>query len=167
MQYSPELAARDGREPVSNVDLIGDKTLTENEETVVYDDKVPDDKIRFWGAGGKNRQAADPNFVYAKFVASGAGAGSAGDVLTGDLIAVITDSQGRRVLAEYTIGSLADLAAYADERPTDRMIMAALEPYAKPGRRMQLRLVGDARSDGKQVDGDASNVGLAYGEIDL
>ncbi|WP_338905236.1 hypothetical protein [Salinibaculum marinum] len=138
-------------------------TLKAGTEVTVWSQKVPDDKVLFWGHGRAQREYADA-FVFAELLASGNGTGTAGDELSGELVLAITDSQQRRVLASTVFDTLGELAdAKADDR-TNRPIMAALAPYAKPGRHIEIRIRAASGSDGKELDPSASSARLYYSE---
>lgn len=148
------------KHPVGAGDLDQD-TVKVDTEVTVFQEEILEGEVAWFGAGSHEREVAEA-FIFASLVASGAGAGTAGDPITGDLMAVITDSRGKRVLAETTVDSLGELAdAEADSR-TDRPIQEALGPYAKPGRHLEFRVVADAASDGMEIDPAASSARLYY-----
>ncbi|GGC53039.1 hypothetical protein [Haloferax sulfurifontis] len=157
--YNENLAELDGDVRPIRSDDIDQDTLKSGAEVTVYREKVPQDKDFWFGAGGKNRESADASPMHTKLVASGNGTGTAGDVIGGTLYAAITDSDGR---ALYTrkLGDLSLLAEFADQNPTERPLMYALAPYAKPGRYVEFRVDADSNSDGKEIDPAASDVML-------
>jgi hypothetical protein len=153
------LYGRGDKRPVRANDLIN-ATLSAGAPITVWEKQVPDDKIGWFGHGPFAREVAEA-FIYLSLVASGNQAGTAGDNLTGSLEARILDSEQRRVIADITIDELSQLAdAEADER-TDRPVMAALAPFAKPGRYLEFAVRADSNSDGKEVDSSASS-GVLY-----
>ena len=159
MAFSRELAQAGDRRPVRASDF-DTETVKDGNEVTVYATQVLEDQLQFWGHGGRDRRAADTSFYYADVNASGNGSGAAGDPITGELIAAITDSEQRRVLASVTLGDLEDLADAATDDRTDRPIMYAVAPYAKPGRYLELRILSDSASDGYEVDSANSDAKL-------
>lgn len=140
------------------------RTLTAGQENTVWAKQVQQDKKLFGGHGRSVRDYAEA-FIHAKLVASGNGDGTAGDIIDGDLVIAITDSDQRRVLESHTVGNLGDLADAVDDSRTDRPVMAALAPFAKPGRHLEFRILPDAGSDGVELDPDASDARLYYSEV--
>jgi hypothetical protein len=145
-------------------DFEADATVREGEECVIYDEQIAQDKVAWFGHGGENRLTEVVKHIYCDLVAAGTGTGVAGDPVKGDLVAVITDSKGRNVLARGEIDDLETLAAAADDSTTERPAMPAMSPWAKPGRRLQFRVFGAAASDGVVIDPAASRALLYYSE---
>ncbi|RYJ12750.1 hypothetical protein ELS19_01370 [Halogeometricum borinquense] len=139
-------------------------TLTAGQENTIWAKKVAQDKALFAGHGPEVRDYAKA-FIHSKLVASGNGAGTAGDVIDGDLIVAITDSEQRRVIASYVIGNLGDLADALTSDRTDRPVMAAIAPYAKPGRHLEFRVFPSPGSDGLELDPAESDARLYYSEV--
>lgn len=131
-------------------------------EVTIWSKQMPNDKVAWFGHGSHVREVAEA-FVYAELLANGNGAGTDGDAIEGELVLAITDSDQRRVLASTVFDSLGELAdAFADDR-TNRPVMEAMSPYAKPGRHIELRVRADQNCDGYEVASD-SNVRLYYSE---
>lgn len=139
-------------------------TLSGGEEAVIFDEQIANDKLAWFGHGGENRLTEVVKHIHADLVASGNGSGTAGDSLAGDLVAVITDSKGRDVLARGEIDDLESLAEAAADPRTERPSMPAMSPYAKPARRIQFRIFADDTVDGFELDPDASDARLYYSE---
>ena len=135
-----------------NADDLDNVTVKAGSEVTIYSKQVNNDKVLFWGHGGKDRRSADTKFRFADLVATGNGQGADGDSITGDLIAAITDSDQNRVLRSVTLGDLGELADAADDDRTERPVMFALAPYAKPGRYIELRVRAKPSSDGYELD---------------
>ena len=169
MGFDPRLLDVGNAKPLDASDLQN-ATVKAGSEVTVYAKQVPNDKELFWGHGGKNRQAADTKFMFANLVADGTGDGNDGDPIIGDLIAAITDSDQKRVLASVTLGALGELADALDDDRTERPVMYALAPYAKPGRHIELRVQAKASCDGYKIDntenpGTDSSARLWYSEV--
>ncbi|WP_380681091.1 hypothetical protein [Salinigranum sp. GCM10025319] len=169
MAYAPSMVGWGQAKPLDASDLE-QKTVVAGTEVTVYSKQVPNDKLFYWGYGGKNRQAADTKFMFADLVATGNGDGTAGDPITGDLIVAITDSDQNRVLASWTLGALGELADARGDDRTERPVQFALDPYAKPGRHIELRVKAKASSDGYEIDntedpGTASSARLWRSEV--
>ena len=169
MGFYPELVGVGEPKPLNAGDL-SNVTLKAGTEVTVYSKQVPNDKLLFWGHGGKNRQAADTRFAFADLVATGAGSGTDGDAILGDLILAITDSDQNRVLASWTLDQLGELADARQDDRTDRPVNYALAPYAKPGRHIEIRIQASAASDGVELDntenpGTDSSARLYYTEV--
>lgn len=138
-------------------------TLKEGTEVTVWSKQVAQDEALWFGYGFEAREYAEA-FIFLELLASGGGSGTEGDALTGELVAAITNSRQDRVIDSVTIDNLGELAdAKASER-TKRPIMAALAPYAKPGRHLEFRIVADPESDGKEIDPANSAGRLYYGQ---
>ncbi|ELZ94905.1 hypothetical protein C440_07512 [Haloferax mucosum ATCC BAA-1512] len=168
LRYNPGLINVGNARPI-NADDLDKVTLKAGTEVPIYSKKVKNDKLLFWGAGGKDRESADTKFFFCDLVATGNGTGTAGDAVRGELIAVITDSDQERVKAEFTLG---DLGHLADARTSDNPmpVMYALAPYAKPGRHIELRIRASSSSDGVEIDntedpGNASSARLWYSQV--
>lgn len=133
-------------------------TLRAGDDVTVYREKMPDDKIAFPGHGGTNKMVGKVAYLYAELLASGNGAGTAGDPIEGELIECITDSDGRIVdNNERTVGDLENLAEAANDPRTERPNHPIAEPGAKPGRYIEYRVVPDESVDGYELDPDASS----------
>jgi hypothetical protein len=77
------------------------------------------------------------------------------------VIVAITDSD-ERILAEREIGDVDTLADAAADARTERPMMAALAPYARSDRYVEVRINADSGSDGKSLDPAASSMRLWY-----
>ena len=163
MQVYPPLFEEGQKRSVvaSQLDQV---TLKAGQENTIWAKQVAQDKKLFPGHGPQVRDYAKA-FIHAKLVASGSGTGTAGDIIDGDLIVAITDSDQRRVLASFVVGNLGDLADALNSDRTDRPIMAAIAPFAKPGRHLEFRVFPDAGSDGVEVDPANSDARLYYSEV--
>lgn len=166
LEFNRGLAERGDARPL-NASSLAAATLKADTEVTVWSKQCANDELIFHGHGGKNRQAADTKYMKALIKASGAGTGTAGDEVNGELVAAITDSDQRRVLASVTLGDLDQLGEMASVDPTERPVMYALAPYAKPGRHLEFRVVADSSSDGVEIDNDqsVSDVKLWYSVI--
>lgn len=169
MGFDPRLVDVGDPKPL-NADDLQNVTVKAGTEVTIYSKQVPNDKLLFWGSGGKNRRGADTKFTFADLVATGSGAGNDGDAITGDLIVAITDSDQNRVLASYTLGDLGELADARQDARTERPVNFALAPYAKPGRYIELRVQAKASSDGYELDnteapGTDSSARFWYSEV--
>lgn len=169
MHYNAGLAQRGNARPL-NADDLDAATLKADSEVTVYSKQVKNDKVLFWGHGGKDRRAADTKFMFGDLVASGNGTGVAGDAIAGELIAAITDSDQNRVKAWVTLGDLSELSDARTDDRTERPVMFALAPFALPGRYIELRVRASSSSDGVEVDntedpGVASSARFWYSEI--
>jgi hypothetical protein len=163
LQQHQALAQVDANPKAVKGSHLEQTTLRAGDDVTVYREKRPDDKIQFWGHGDSNRMNGNSVHKYAELVASGGGAGTAGDAIQGDLIVAITDSDGR-IKAERNIGDLQELADAAADARTERPLMEALAPYAEQGRYMEVIVNADAASDGVEVDPSASNARVWYSE---
>ncbi|RDZ54346.1 MULTISPECIES: hypothetical protein [unclassified Haloferax] len=164
LTYNTELAEAGNSKPVKGA-MLKQTTLRAGNEIVVYEESCPADKYLFWGFGYRNKQAGNASHIYAQVKASGNGSATAGDAIKGDLIAVITDSEGRDVLHRYNIGDLETLADAAADPRTERPIMPALAPIAREDQRIQLRIVADEESDGAEIDPSASSARIYHGKL--
>jgi hypothetical protein len=169
MEHNQGLAGTGNPKPL-NADDLDNVTVKANSEVTIFSKQVNNDKVLFWGHGGKDRRAADTKFTFADLVATGNGAGTDGDPITGDLIVAITDSDQNRVLASMTLGDLGELADARSDARTERPVMYALAPYAKPGRYIELRVRAKASSDGYELDntenpGTDSSARFWYSEV--
>jgi len=135
-------------------------TVRDGNETTVWSEQVPADKIYAHGAGGSNRNVGRVVFGYCSLV------DDAGNDIEGQLVAAITDSQQRRVLAETDYGDLSSLADAANEPRTERVKFPALDPVARRDRHIELRVEADPGSDGATLDPAASDLRLYYTDID-
>jgi len=154
LAYDQRLAQLDANEKPITIDHLDNDTVKAGAEVTIYSKKVPQDKIMWHGAGGKNRDSADASPMHCKLLADGTGTGTDGDVIEGELIAVISDSDGR-ALYTRTLGDLGTLAEYAAENPTERPLQYALAPYATPGRNVELRVNAASGSDGAKIADDS------------
>jgi hypothetical protein len=159
-----ERLAGTGRKETVRAGDFDQDTLKEDTEVTIWRKSVNDDQILFHGFGVQNRDFAE-GFVGVDLVASGNGTGSAGDDVTGDVVLAITDSEGKRVLRSTTFESLEELRDSLSETRSDRVIEPAMSPYAEPGRNLEIRIEGDANSDGVEIDPDASTGKLYYGLV--
>jgi len=165
LTIDPRLANVGNQKPVKGADLAN-ATLNAGNEVTVYSTQVPADKVLFWGYGSNDRQRGRMAYIYAELLANGSGSGADGDALTGDLVAVITDSEQQDVLARYEVGDLDTLAdAQADKR-TQRPVFPALSPFATEDKHLELRVRADSASDGKVVAND-SNVRLYHSKASV
>ncbi len=163
LYQNSRLAGRGQKFPV-DVAAFDSDTLAQGTEVTVWSKQVPQDKTAWFGAGPSVRDYAEA-FIFLELVASGNGSANSGDVIEGgELVAAVTDSEQKRVLASTTVDSLGELAdAKADQR-TDRPIMASLAPYATPGRHLEFRIVANTSSDGVEIDPAASSGRLYYSQ---
>jgi len=155
--HSRRLAMVGDQRPIG-ASALDDDTVKQETEVTVWSKQVGQDELLFWGHGSQSRRDARAKFAYADLDASGNGAGAAGDPITGELVLAITDSDQRRVLVDYTLGDLEELADAASERP----VMYALAPFAKPGRHIEIRVRADADSDDYEIDSANSSARLWY-----
>jgi hypothetical protein len=133
-------------------------TLRAGDDVTVFREKVPDDKVAFTGHGGRNKLVGQVAYLFAEVVASGNGAGTAGDPIEGELIECITDSDGRIVDGdERTIGDLQNLAEAANDNRTERPLHPIGDPGAEPGRYVEYRIVPEKSVDGYEINPDASS----------
>jgi hypothetical protein len=163
LQKHDALAQVDADKKAVKGSHLSQTELRAGDDVTLYREKRPDDKIQFWGHGDDSRMTGNSAHKYASVVASGNGAGTAGDQVQGDLIVAITDSDGR-IKAERTIGDLQELADAADDPRTERPLMEALAPFAEQGRYMEVIVNADEESDGVEVDPSASNARVWYSE---
>lgn len=144
---------------------LQNKTLVQDEELTVWSAKVPADKLYTWGLGPDNREAARANFTFAEFLASGAGAGTAGDVIRdADVILAITDSTQEDTLAKTTLGRAGDLADAKAENPSERPILSEHAPAGSEDRHVEIRIRAGSGAAGIEVAND-SNLSLKYGIV--
>jgi hypothetical protein len=142
-------------------------TLRAGDDVTVHREQVPDDKVTFLGYGGMERLSGKVAYIYADLVASGNGAGTAGDPIKGDLIEVITDSDGRIVNGnERKLGALEDLSAAKADARTERPTHPIGDPGAKPGRFVEYRIVPHDSVDGYELDPAASSGKLFQTRMD-
>jgi hypothetical protein len=154
-----DLYPRGDKRPVRAGDC-DTETVKSGTTVTIFSKQVPDDKIGWFGHGPYERSVAEA-FIYFNAVASGNGSGNDGDAITGTLEARIMDSEQRRILADVTIDELSQLAdAESDER-TERPVMAALAPFAKPGRYLEFVIRADSTSDGHEFD-PVDSTGVLY-----
>jgi len=149
-------------------DLTDAAALAEGEERTVWSKQVPANKVFAHGAGSNSRNHGRTAFIHADIKAGGGGTGTAGDAVTGDLVAVVTDSEQRDVHARYEIGDLATLAAAASENRSDRPMQPVTVPIAREDQHLELRIIADSNSDGVQIDDgstESTDVRLNYTDI--
>jgi len=156
----PRLYSLGDKRPVRASDLNQDSVKAGTEVTL-FSKQVPDDKIGWFGHGPYERSVAEA-FIALDLVASGNGSGTAGDSIVGTLEARIMDSEQRRELASITIDELSQLADATNDERTERPVMAALAPFAKPGRYLEFTVRADSSVDGYEVDPSASSGTLYY-----
>lgn len=130
-------------------------TLKADTEVTVWAEQIQENEIGFFGHGPSEREYAEA-FTWLDLVASGNGSGAAGDNLTGDVVLAITDSRQKRVIKSVVFDSLGELRDAKAEKRTARPVMAAMAPYAESGRHLEIRLMADSNSDGKEVDPENS-----------
>lgn len=160
LQPSKQLAgAGDSGTAIKAVHLDDSVTLRAGEKSVVYEEQVPADKVRWLGHGHEDLPTGVAH-MYADLV------DSAGADVEGDVFARITDSSGDDVLGQRRIGDLGTLRDAATEDRTERPNMPALGPYANPHRQIQLVVALDegAASDGDTIDTGASSCRFWYTE---
>lgn len=164
LEYSEDLAGqRDNKIPVRAEDLQKE-TLKAGTEVTVYAEQVAQDETLWFGAGSDTRRFAEA-FIFADLVATGDGAAaSAGDPIDGDLVAAITDSRQKRVLASTTIDSIGELRDAVDDPRTERPTLGALAPFANPGRHIEWRIDAADASDGYEIDPAESSARLYYSQ---
>ncbi|WP_363467831.1 hypothetical protein [Halogeometricum borinquense] len=156
----------EGQKRSVTASALSKETLKAGTENTVWAKQVAQDKKLFAGHGPEVRDYAKA-FIHAKLVASGAGSGDAGDIINGDLIVAITDSDQRRVFASHVVGNLGDLADALEDDRTSRPIMAALAPYAMPGRYLEFRILPSPGSGGVELDPAESDARLYYSEVSV
>ncbi|MFB6255260.1 MAG: hypothetical protein ABEH58_00795 [Haloplanus sp.] len=145
---------------------INDRALQAGEEITIWSTQVPADKAYVWGYGRNNREAGNANYIYAEFLATGAGTGTDGNTITdADVVVAITDSTQEDTIAKTTLGpSAGDLAdAKADNR-TERPVFPEQAPGATEDKHLELRLRARSGADGKVVGND-SDVNIGYGTV--
>lgn len=150
--------------------LDNDTVLREDEEVTVYSRQVPADKVYAHGAGTDDRNKGRSAYAYADIRAGGEGTGTAADVVTGDLVAVITDSEQRDVHARYEIGDLQSLSDAQSENRSERPLQPVVVPIAREDQHIELRIIADANSDGVQIDDgtdQATDVRLYFTDISV
>lgn len=159
---SEKLARYDGsRRAIKAGHLRGDETLRQGQKIVVYDEKVPSDKTRWFGYGLEGLPMGVAR-MYAELVASGDGAGSAGDAIEGDVRVRVTDSTGDNIIASRELGDLGTLADAANDERTERPKLPALGPGGSGDRRLQVVINADEPSDGVQIDPTESQARFWY-----
>jgi hypothetical protein len=159
----PDFFGAGDKEPIPAGEFDQD-TLKAGSPVTLWAKQVGQDQSLFFGHGPADREYAKA-FVGLDLVASGAGTGTAGDALQGKVVLAITDSDQRHVLAQTTLDTIAQLRDSLGEKRTSRIIMAAMAPYAKPGRHVEIRVVADPASDGAEVDPTASGGNLYYTRV--
>lgn len=158
LQFHPGLAQRDADKKAIKAAHLDGATLRAGDDVTIYRQKRPDDKTQWFGHGGQNRQSGNTAHKYADLI------DGAGNEIEGDLIAAITDSDGR-VLVERTVGDLDVLRDAANDPRTERPVMPALAPFLKQGRYMELRINADPGSDGVTLDPSASSQRVWYSQV--
>lgn len=151
----PDLYEKGQKRPVP-ASALQQTTVHAGKETTIWARKCQQDEALWWGHGPHERDRATA-FVGLDLVASGNGTGAAGDAVNGEVVLAITDSRQNRVKASVTFESVAQLRDALQEDRTNRLIMEAMAPYAKPGRHLEIRLNADAGSDGVEIDPAASS----------
>lgn len=152
------------KESIDAGDLDQD-TVKAGTEVTVWSKQVAQDELLFHGHGPEQRERADA-FVGLDLVASGNGAGTAGDDINGDVILAITNSAQNRVLASVTFDSLSQLRDSLAESRTDRIVEPTMAPFGKPGRHLEVRIDATAGTDGYEIDPSASSGQLYYSQVD-
>jgi len=163
LRKNAELANTDANKKSVKGGHLEQTTVREGDDVTLYREKRPDDKLQWVGHGGENRMSGNTAHKFAKLVASGAGTATAGDVLQGDLIVAITDSDGR-ILAERQLGDSQELADAESDARTERPTQPALAPYLTQGRYLEILFNADAESDGAEVDPANSTARIWYSE---
>ena len=143
------------KRPVTETDL-DTVTVKAGVPVSIWQRQMNQDQLGWFGHGSHVREIAEA-FIYAQVVATGNGAGTAGDPIEGELVARIRDSDDNHTLAEVTIDTLGELADAKSESRTDRPVLEALDPYAKPGRLLDFAIVSTSASDGYEIDNTAGN----------
>jgi hypothetical protein len=157
------LARRGDKRRVSATEF-SDKTLSQDQDITVWTKEISNDKIAWWGHGNDSRDTADA-FFDLMLEASGNGSGTDGDNITdGELVVAVMDNDERSVLARRTVGDLQDLRDAASENRSDKPIMEALAPYARPGRKIAVRIRAGSGPDGKELDSADCSGTLYYSE---
>lgn len=132
-------------------------------ETTIFSEQVNNDKRAFLGHGGKNRQHAQAKFIKLELVASGNGAGAAGDIIDeGDLVAAITDSDQKRVEDSTPVENLGELQEALTDDRTDRPMFPAQAPRATPGKHVEYRVEVPPKYEQYEIDPSASTARLYY-----
>lgn len=157
------LAVTDANQKAIKASHREQTTVREGDDVTLYRQRRPDDKVQWFGHGTEARDSGNSAHKFADLVASGGGAGTAGDALEGEVIVAITDSDGR-ILAERQLGDAQTLADAADDARTERPMMPALAPFLTQGRYMEVLFNADAASDGVEVDPANSSARIWYSE---
>lgn len=157
------LAGRGDKETV-RPSQFGQETLSADNEVTVWSEEVKQDQALYHGFGVRERSYAEA-FVGLDLVATGNGTASGGDPIKGDVVLAVTDSEQRRVLASVTFEGLGELRDSLAEVRSDRIVEPAMAPFAQPGRHLEIRIDADPDSDGAELDPDASDGKLYYGQI--
>lgn len=160
LYIEPGLASRGRRKPVKGGDL-DNATLNAGNEVTIWSKQVNADNRLWWGHGTNNRERGPHAFIYAQLFANGNGTGTDGDALVGELVAVITDSDQKDVIARREVGDLETLADAQSDNRTERPLFPSLAPYATEDKHIELRVNADSGSDGAEVAND-SNVRMYY-----
>jgi hypothetical protein len=163
LSTDPRLYGVGDKEPIPAGQFDQD-TLKAGTEVVLWSKQVGNDQRLFHGHGREDREYAEA-FVGLDLVASGNGTGTDGDKIQGELVLRITDSDQRRVLASMTLDTLQQLRDSLAESRTDRIIEAALAPFARPGRHIEVAVDADPGSDGAEVDPADSTGTLYYSRV--
>jgi hypothetical protein len=162
--YEPLYDEGDDKESIRATNFDAE-TLKAGTEVTVWAKQVNQDQVLWHGHGRDERMRAEA-FVGLDLVASGNGDGTADADIEGDVILAITNSDQNRVLASTTFDSIEQLRDSLAESRTDRIVEAAMAPYAKPGRHIEVRIDADDSSDGFEIDPSASSGQLYYTEVD-
>jgi hypothetical protein len=143
------------QKPIRGADL-DNATLNAGNAVTIWSKQVPADKVLWHGHGPDNNERAGSTFVYAELFANGNGGGTDGDNLTGDLELAITDSEQRDVVVRRGFGDLSTLKDAKSDNRTERPQLAAQAPFASQDRHIELRVISDSNSDGKEVANDSN-----------
>lgn len=163
LEKAPQWYNVGSRQPIAAEDFDQD-TVKAGTEVTVWSKKVNQDQVLFHGHGPEAREFASA-FTSLDLVASGNGAGNAGDDIQGDVVLAIMDSEQKRVLASTVLDSLDQLRDAAAEDRTKRIVEMAMGPYAKPGRHLVVRIDAANSTDGYEIDPAASSGNLYYTKV--
>lgn len=162
---APSLYGVGDKEPITPGEFQ-QETVKANTEVTVWSKQVGQDQRLFHGHGREDREYAEA-FVGLDLVASGNSAGTADENISGKVVLAITDSDQRRVLASATYDSLGQLRDALAENRTNRLVENAMQPFAKPGRHLEIRIEADAGADGYEIDPAASSGVLYYTRVSV
>lgn len=160
----PRLREEGDRQTLRAEDL-DQETLRAGNRITVHRHKVADDKVEWWGHGGRPEQSGRTSYTKGDLVASGNGAGAAGDNIQAEIHVAITDSDGDP-LARRVYSDVEELREALAESRTDRPAMPAMATedgnIAGSGRYLELQLEAKSASDDVEVDPAASELKLYY-----